>query len=384
MTPETIQPETLRDLLLKVLNQYPSFKYIYGIQPFLIVFDENKYYVYVKNLSSAFFKDRPDTTRAQLPLRDEFENIKNSVIPFIFLGYDSYNDVLVCWNFHIVKSRLNEKKSVSFYSRQYFQDEVVTNEFLRKELKNTDKPVLFKRKNLIEFFQNIDTFFPTDFSKNDNNKNNLTKIIDENTFSKEGKILRIGDQELVNQLKPIIASGRLLEAVKQVEAYYNNKFPKMTLKDWFNLLKTIDDKSTTYDRINTKKCLLESKHNDNYYLSNQQNTATPYTKISQKRKKHILRVIYPDGKVIKNKIISHTFIEVIQNAGLEKVRDLGIMLNGCNLVSNIVIPTYKRSQKAVGNGLYIMTCCDTNKKQKILLQISDALHLDLVVEKIPI
>jgi len=185
-------------------------------------------------------------------------------------------------------------------------------------------------------------------------------------------------------LKPIIASGRLLEAVKQVEAYYNNKFPKMTLKDWFNLLKTIDDKSTTYDRINTKKCLLESKHNDNYYLSNQQNTATPYTKISQKRKKHILRVIYPDGKVIKNKIISHTFIEVIQNAGLEKVRDLGIMLNGCNLVSNIVIPTYKRSQKAVGNGLYIMTCCDTNKKQKILLQISDALHLDLVVEKIPI
>ena len=123
MTPETIQPETLRDLLLKVLNQYPSFKYIYGIQPFLIVFDENKYYVYVKNLSSAFFKDRPDTTRAQLPLRDEFENIKKSVIPFILLGYDRYNDMLVM-EFSYCKDRLTRKKVFHFIHHR-LQDEVV-------------------------------------------------------------------------------------------------------------------------------------------------------------------------------------------------------------------------------------------------------------------
>lgn len=72
---------------------------------------------------------------------------------------------------------------------------------------------------------------------------------------------------------------------------------------------------------------------------------------------------------------------------LEKIntyRDLSIMLNGCNLVSNTVIPTYKRSQKPVGNGLFIMTCCDTNTKQKIIQQISDALSLDLEVQKISI
>lgn len=57
-----------------------------------------------KNLSSAYFKDRPDTTRAQLPIKDEFSEIKESAYPFIFLGYDRINDVLVCWNFHIAKN----------------------------------------------------------------------------------------------------------------------------------------------------------------------------------------------------------------------------------------------------------------------------------------
>ena len=40
MMPETIQPETLRDLILKVLNQYSGFHYIDGLQPFSIIFDE--------------------------------------------------------------------------------------------------------------------------------------------------------------------------------------------------------------------------------------------------------------------------------------------------------------------------------------------------------
>lgn len=385
MTPETIQPETLRDLMLKVLNQHSGFRYIDGVQPFSIIFDKNKYYVYIKNLSSAYFKDRPDTTRAQLPIREEFELIKLSDTPFIFLGYDSNNDVLVCWNFHIVKTRLNEKKSVSFYSRQYFQDEVVTDEFLRKELKNADKPVLFKRKNLIEFFQNIDTFFPIDEDKDGIERvKEATKTITDNPFVENGKIFKIIEQDLIDKLKPIIASGRQLEAAKQAEVYYAGLFPKMTLKDWFNLLKKIDNKPTAYNEIGTNAYLSEPYAQNNIENKTHQVTAKPYAITPRKRKTHILRVMYPSGKVVENRIVSHTLVEVVKNAGLEKVKELGIMLNGCNLVSNTVIPTYNKSQKPTGSGLYIMTCCDTNTKQKIIQQISDALSLDLVVEKISI
>ena len=152
MKTEKVFPETLLQLMLDVLNKSPNFKYINGIQPFMMSFAGKKYYVYVKNLSSAYFKERPDTTRAQLPIKPEFDEIKQSEIPFIFLGYDQINDVIVCWNYHVVKERLNEKKSVSFYSRSFFQEEVISGEFLRKKLKNGDEPILFKRKDLALFF----------------------------------------------------------------------------------------------------------------------------------------------------------------------------------------------------------------------------------------
>ena len=121
---EKIYPETLKQLMVEVLKTSPYFSYISGTQPFFMQFKDKEYYVYVKNLSSAYFKERPDTTRAQLPIRDEFDEIKKSPNPFIFLGYDQNNDVLVCWNFHNAKTRLNEKQSVSFYSRQFFHDQV--------------------------------------------------------------------------------------------------------------------------------------------------------------------------------------------------------------------------------------------------------------------
>ena len=117
---------------------------------------------------------------------------------FIALGYDRENDVLVCWNFHIVKTRLNEKQSVSFYSRQFFQDEVLLGTFLRKRLKNGDEPILFKRKNLIEFFNQINTFFPLVEKKEDTK----TPLFDNQKIP-----CRI---EQINDKKLLVADGKLL------------------------------------------------------------------------------------------------------------------------------------------------------------------------------
>lgn len=163
---EKIKPETLLSLMREVLDESTEFLYINGTQPFLMSFNNQKYYIYVKNISSAYFSDRDKTTRAQLPIKQEFDSIKSSPYPFIFLGYDGIYDVFVCWNFHIAKERLNVGKSVSFYSRTFFQSEVNEGEFVRKRLKNGDLPVLFKRSYLIEFFKNIDTFFPTELTSN--------------------------------------------------------------------------------------------------------------------------------------------------------------------------------------------------------------------------
>ena len=77
---------------------------------------------------------------------------------FLFFGYDSENDVLVTWNPYLVKARLNERKSVTFYSNLQTQKAVKSGQFLRLRLKNNDSPVLFKREDLVLFFDNIDFF----------------------------------------------------------------------------------------------------------------------------------------------------------------------------------------------------------------------------------
>lgn len=225
-----IQPETLLQLIISVLGKSSDFEYINGVQPFLMKFKNDFFYVYVKNLSSAYFNDRPDTTRAQLPRRDEFDTIKSSSIPFIFLGYDQLNDVLVCWNFYIVKKRLNEKKSVSFYSRKFYQEEVVGGELLRKKLKNDDVPVLFKRKDIILFFKNIHNFF----------EESGCEYVSEQSPTKDGKILSITDEALLAKLKPLldISTPHTLEAIKVVQEFYG-ELPSMKFRDWANLVKTV-------------------------------------------------------------------------------------------------------------------------------------------------
>lgn len=235
---EKIYPETLLQLMVEVLNTSTDFSYISGTQPFLMQFKGKEFYVYIKNLSSAYFKERPDTTRAQLPIREEFDEIKKSDIPFIFLGYDQQNDVLVCWNFHNAKARLNEKRSVSFYSRQFFQDEVSLGTFLRKRLKNGDEPILFKRRDLVEFFNQIDTFFPI---SEDETPNAIepTKKVDNEQFVSNGKLLKITDKELIEQLKPLIETKRTLQALKVVGDFYKGQFPAMKLADWNKLIKEI-------------------------------------------------------------------------------------------------------------------------------------------------
>jgi len=252
---EKIYPETLKQLMIDVLKNSADFSYISGTQPFLMSFDGKEYYIYVKNLSSAYFKERPDTTRAQLPIRDEFEEIKKSPNLFIFFGYDQDNDVLVCWNFHIVKTRLNEKKSVSFYSRQFFQEEVSSGIFLRKRLKNEDEPILFKRKNLVDFFNQIDTFFPLTENINDTAipfldnaelSSNVELIENKKLFVSNGKLLKITDNELIEQLKPLIEMKRTLQAWKLAADFYKGLFPAMKLTDWKALVKDIDfDDSTS-------------------------------------------------------------------------------------------------------------------------------------------
>lgn len=163
----------LKIKFIETLNELDEFSYEEG-NPFLIKIGTAKCFVFLKNLSSAYFKN-PDITRVQLPYSDHFSKIFKADIPFIILGYDVDNDIVVSWNPENIKERLNAKNNVSLYSRYSLQKQVNNDEFLFGYLTNGEKFVLFKRENLIAFFDVALDLFKETNETNAISVNSITK-----------------------------------------------------------------------------------------------------------------------------------------------------------------------------------------------------------------
>lgn len=235
-----ISPDTLKDLFVAVLQDNPNFEYISGDQPFIIRYKEQQYYVYIIKLTSAYFKSRPDTTRAQLNRRSCFDDIKKSPNPFLFLGYDGENDVLVCWNNKVAKARLNEKSTVSFYSRKIYQDQIVLGEPRHFKLKNGDQPYFFKRKDLPLFLDRIDTLFPdtleTAIAANEPVEAKAAPA------SKSSAQSHLYDPELLCLLRPMLTgpAKRTLEAAQTIMRYLQDKYEiHISMRECMGLLKNL-------------------------------------------------------------------------------------------------------------------------------------------------
>lgn len=221
----------LKIKFIETMNEVEHFTYEEG-NPFLISIEEKEFVVFLKNLSSAYFKRSKDITRIQLPFSNHFKNLSKKVgATFLALGYDIDNDIFVCWNPENVIGRLNVKNNVSLYSRESLQKSVADNELKNGYLTNGEKIVLFKRDMLAEFFRQVDNVFNL----------NLSTIIDEPEQSEEktDSISIIDDKELLKQIKPLLQKNKVLESVEICMSHYKKVYPKMTFREWFNVVKTL-------------------------------------------------------------------------------------------------------------------------------------------------
>ncbi len=91
-----------------------------------------------------------------------------------------------------------------------------------------------------------------------------------------------------------------------------------------------------------------------------------------------LRIEKQEGSIIQEKDAATTFTEAIKQAGLIKVRNLGIKNCGINLVSTTKDKKY--AQREAAPGLYVLTHSSTKEKKKLLEKISDSLRLGWNVE----
>lgn len=128
--------------------------------PCHVMFEGIEFYVYIKNLSSAYF-DNEDVSRAQLTGVDSLLEIKKTESLFILLGYDADNHVFAAWNPHVAKQRIGTASSPSLYSRFSWQKEAKNQgSFIIRELKNDGSVLIFPQENISLFFGNIEMFFP--------------------------------------------------------------------------------------------------------------------------------------------------------------------------------------------------------------------------------
>ena len=132
-----------------------------GINPALISVDGKHMYVYIRNISPAqLSNDNPDISRIQLPKRNEFEEIKNSNIMFILLGYDFTRKVYTSWNPYICKQRLNVAESCSMYSRYSLQKKVSETQKIEKiQLQNEGEVICIPPSLLGNYLKNINSYF---------------------------------------------------------------------------------------------------------------------------------------------------------------------------------------------------------------------------------
>ena len=231
-----ILAKELKIKFVETLSGIDGFSYEDG-NPFLIKIYDKQFFIFLKNLSPAYFKNSPDVTRVQLPFSTHFSKIFKAEIPFIILGYDIDNDSFVCWNPEKIKERLNAKSNVSLYSRESLQSNVKSNEFKSGSLSNGEKIIIFKREMLTSIFDNLDNLFNV-VSKF--KKIKKIEILEESIVEYvSGKLIQIKDKEILQQIKPLLKSNKVLKAVEVCTEYYNGQYKNMTFKDWFNLINSI-------------------------------------------------------------------------------------------------------------------------------------------------
>ena len=452
-----------------------------------IMFNGEEYYVYIKNLSPAYFEN-PDVWRAQMTGIDALKEIKESNATFVLLGFDSDNDVYATWNPTKVKQRIGTASSPSLYSRLSLQQEVSKTGEIRSMTLNNDLQVLvFPHDSLVDVFSSLNEFFPDtsdyvamgskrrvdanmaykkltnmhqlddfakylisigisssdisqmcrsvksiissgviswhrkiflahdsiseykeaaeelfslqsvrdlgwddryrvpflsyiDFLQKKHFPSTFEDVTDKNediteyqeieveTSDEErnwesdyedeyGNLVKLMNHELLKQLRPYLDKEypSLPPAYNIIEDFYHNRYPKMQMKDWGRLIKEID-----WSRCNEDGIIPEEVK-------------------ASKRKTHILRVVFPDGRVVEDKNVSTTYCEFIKEVGAEEISILGISHAGVNIVSKELDSKYANYQRDIGDGWYVMTNSSTPIKYQDLQKIIEEYGLDISV-----
>ena len=113
----------------------------------------------------------------------------------------------------------------------------------------------------------------------------------------------------------------------------------------------------------------------------------PSSKEQEEKKRdrtELLRVVFPDGKVIQHRKVVDTFLEVIEGHFPDLIHELQIIHAGVNLVTKERSEQYAFAQREIADGWLVFTNINTRKKREDLIRISNELELGLKVDVVSV
>lgn len=87
-----------------------------------------------------------------------------------------------------------------------------------------------------------------------------------------------------------------------------------------------------------------------------------------------------DGSILQEHDAATTFTSAIVEAGLVKVRELGLKFCRINIVATTKDKKYGRAQREAAPGLYVITHSSTKEKKKMLDKINKSLNMGWTIE----
>ena len=102
--------------------------------------------------------------------------------------------------------------------------------------------------------------------------------------------------------------------------------------------------------------------------------------VRQRKLRRLLRISFPDGKVLCFKSATMTFVEALSMIGSERFQEVKLESYHLPLISQEIYPRFKEWMKPIGDGWYVNTQSDSDQKYMQLVSVKQQLGLDWKIE----
>jgi hypothetical protein len=148
--------------------------------------------LYIRKITSAYFKTRPNVTRIQLHDSSAIRALEDQGIKVLTLGYCLKTNSVVLWPQKSIRSRFNKRKNVSLYSRMSFQKTAgESNSSIRYRLSNGDTIIGLPLKCLNQVLRDV--------ARNDDDSHRTLELFEEDS-DKSKALNELSESEFLSRI----------------------------------------------------------------------------------------------------------------------------------------------------------------------------------------